>query len=1026
MAQHGLGEARGEPDSNAVAVAGPVFGRGDEFHEGFADAFGFRGSRFVKFGLQRRRRGRQERMGGGTIRGWFPDVAVVLWRRMLGALGDVNRLPDPNIHAQVFEYLVELWDTLAKIYANQGVPEEGNTPPPPTLTPPLTLFAPWCFKALDLPDSYQRGKVNAYRLLCRMALGAGTWSLSSGHLAHLYRALHTGLAGPHPVIVYTLLKSLGPRFLSRQLPGYSLLLLDLISASNAVLESSDLQTAPRLEAASILGSVLSLPYMVSQAPSLDPRSPSLGVLNCAGAKDLVIASLLRCAKREVSGTARSTALSALAAFAYTELSGSSPHPSVESAFDVILLALRFKQRAVGFVACDLLFALADHSSCLFSKFPSIPRKVVKALANALGCLGTNSGPLGPVLAITLGEWAMRFPVDLLLTDKQPDTLLLIIFTVLNELANGADSVDVSPAEFPKEMTSDWENSVKVDDLRSSRKLSDQSWDKNNLALACRAVLMHLVSHLGHFPMGLGAARLSSLVQEHDDVPELGNELSMKLFFAPNVQFMLVRNSLMSMIEVEYLQAPGGGFTAGLATAQSQARVLLRDLANKASWDASALYCTPQDLSHVRKIPRSRCYSKEKAEEPPMSLLMQCTPPRCTLRHRPPHILPDFSNAAPDMDSLHDLLRYIGYTSSECLENPDLNLSEPGPTPPPLMKQIEAEVISAILAQRTYESDYKQFSEPTKKSCPPREPEAQRSPFQQCRQLLSQLGLTGWERRPQIQLLAPSERLLRELRNLDTQRGRETHKVAVIYVAAGQEDKTSILSNKGGSQAYEQFVAGLAWEVELASHTGFSGGLGSGCGDTAPYYATAFTEMLFHVSTRMPSDTEESLLQKMRHLGNDEVHVVWSEHNRDYRRSSLPTEFCDVLIVVYPLPDSLYRVTVDTKSEMPVFGPLWNEAIVEGRALAGLVRATAAAASRAKRRTLPHYQTYYQERFTSLSGVIENHKDPRSFEEFIAAVHSPGTASSGQYRTGQPPLAKALIDPYTKSECPSVRWSLDGK
>lgn len=54
---------------------------------------------------------------------------------------------------------------------------------------------------------------------------------------------------------------------------------------------------------------------------------------------------------------------------------------------------------------------------------------------------------------------------------------------------------------------------------------------------------------------------------------------------------------------------------------------------------------------------------------------------------------------------------------------------------------------------------------------------------------------------------------------------------------------------------------------------------------------------------------------MRHLGNDEVHIVWSEHNRDYRRSSLPTEFCDVLIVVYPLPDSLYRVTVNTKSEV---------------------------------------------------------------------------------------------------------------
>ena len=44
--------------------------------------------------------------------------------------------------------------------------------------------------------------------------------------------------------------------------------------------------------------------------------------------------------------------------------------------------------------------------------------------------------------------------------------------------------------------------------------------------------------------------------------------------------------------------------------------------------------------------------------------------------------------------------------------------------------------------------------------------------------------------------------------------RETHKVAVIYVAAGQEDKQSILTNTGGSKAYEDFVAGLGWEVLL--------------------------------------------------------------------------------------------------------------------------------------------------------------------------------------------------------------------
>ena len=59
----------------------------------------------------------------------------------------------------------------------------------------------------------------------------------------------------------------------------------------------------------------------------------------------------------------------------------------------------------------------------------------------------------------------------------------------------------------------------------------------------------------------------------------------------------------------------------------------------------------------------------------------------------------------------------------------------------------------------------------------------------------------------------------ELKNLDNKRCREAHKIAVIYVGEGQEDKQSILSNSCGSSAFEEFVAGLGWEVELESHTG---------------------------------------------------------------------------------------------------------------------------------------------------------------------------------------------------------------
>lgn len=165
-------------------------------------------------------------------------------------------------------------------------------------------------------------------------------------------------------------------------------------------------------------------------------------------------------------------------------------------------------------------------------------------------------------------------------------------------------------------------------------------------------------------------------------------------------------------------------------------------------------------------------------------------------------------------------------------------------------------------------------------------------------------------------------------------------MAVIYVAPGQEDKNSILSNEGGSVAYEEFLAALAWEVELEAHNGFLGGLqrqGS-TGVTAPYVATSFFEAIFHVATRMPGDTPEAVLSKVstgllvqlefpssdlsfavyfqtRHLGNDEVHIVWSEHDRDYRRDIIPTEFCDVLITIYPIGNHLNRVTVNCKPEV---------------------------------------------------------------------------------------------------------------
>ena len=57
-------------------------------------------------------------MLGGKIKGWLPDIAVIMWRRMLGALGDPNEVKNPQIHAAMFDYLVELGSVLIKVSHN--------------------------------------------------------------------------------------------------------------------------------------------------------------------------------------------------------------------------------------------------------------------------------------------------------------------------------------------------------------------------------------------------------------------------------------------------------------------------------------------------------------------------------------------------------------------------------------------------------------------------------------------------------------------------------------------------------------------------------------------------------------------------------------------------------------------------------------------------------------------------------------------------------------------------------------------
>ena len=55
-------------------------------------------------------------IAGGKTEGWTPVSAIVLWRRMMGILGNVNKVKDPEIHAKVFEHLIEIWNMLLTVF----------------------------------------------------------------------------------------------------------------------------------------------------------------------------------------------------------------------------------------------------------------------------------------------------------------------------------------------------------------------------------------------------------------------------------------------------------------------------------------------------------------------------------------------------------------------------------------------------------------------------------------------------------------------------------------------------------------------------------------------------------------------------------------------------------------------------------------------------------------------------------------------------------------------------------------------
>ncbi|KAG8133107.1 hypothetical protein E2320_010922, partial [Naja naja] len=657
--------------------------------------------------------------------------------------------------------------------------------------------------------------------------------------------------------------------------------------------------------------------------------------------------------------------------------------------------VKFSNKQIAQAACDIFQLLTSYWKKLQKYNSSLPQKIIEVLVATIAFLlptaeysSVESDKKFIVsLLLCLLDWCMTLPVKTLLEPvftssfenqySSNTPLLDYIYRILNCCVYGSSLYTqqshylLSLADLSSES---YDPFMPLGNVRNSKVILVQSSaDLNNLLtvaeemkrrslelipLTARMIMTHLVNNLGHYPLTEGPAVLHSLISEnHNNSCMESSELSPEVFRSPNLQIFEFNDNAV----ISYLQIPSKrGMDDELEESFSEVRVIVRDISGKYSWDGQLMY-GPLAACSVDQMNRkfSVVMEKNKNFESPT----------------------DFIQTDDGEDALDRLLEKIGSSSPECLLHPQVKLNEPSPSPSIMSHAQANDIIEAIMQQSFVENEYahgyplnhntKSENQKMPRSALPR------SPFHLCRLLLNGLGMNSWEKRKSFNVLKKNSKLLRELKNLDSRQCRETHKIAVVYIAEGQEDKCSILSNPQGSQAYEDFIAGLGWEVDLSTHCGFMGGLqrNGSTGQTAPYYATSSVEVIFHVSTRMPSDSDDSLTKKLRHLGNDEVHVIWSEHTRNYRRGIIPTDFGDVLIIIYPMRNRMFYIEIMKKPQVPFFGPLFNGAIVTAKLLPNLIRATCINASRAVKSLITLYQSLYPFSFVSISGL----KNPSIFE-----------------------------------------------
>jgi hypothetical protein len=192
-----------------------------------------------------------------------------------------------------------------------------------------------------------------------------------------------------------------------------------------------------------------------------------------------------------------------------------------------------------------------------------------------------------------------------------------------------------------------------------------------------------------------------------------------------------------------------------------------------------------------------------------------------------------------------------------------------------------------------------------------------------------------------------------------------HKVGVIYIGENQTKEVEILSNIQGSSDYTEFLSGLGTLTKLKGAKFNTQGLDRQVDSDGEYtfcWRDRVTEIVFHVTTQMPTDLDQDpqCINKKRHIGNDFVNIIFNNSGKPFQFDTFPSEFNYVNIVITPesresfvasrfrseahTKNAFYKVQVMSKPGFPEISPAAETKIMSLTALPGFIRLLALNAS----------------------------------------------------------------------------------